>query len=1108
MSTHPLVQAICSGSHEAKVGALEEFCSGASFEGLVGAAGALHALARSPAANVFERARAAFQAYAVYRFFLPRHGELGGGGQLPPEARALLLDGRFGEAIDLLLARAAASGLSDALASALGSAYRGLGFDVLATEVQRSVRQLAGNRWMFRISHHLDYPLRVRRELAEPDAGGRYPVLSERTPVRMDLSHSGYSDIFALAMDYPEGARVLNVSVDLAVCGRDLSTAPPITCFLRVIDEPVLRLCSVDLRVAADLRDISEVFDYARDHLGLLKAALVASGIVPPAFEGSGQALAPLLARLLGGPHRGLELVSHVKDIPKGSRLAVSTNLLASLTTLCMRATSQVSALEGAPSEGERKNVAGRAILGEWLAGSGGGWQDSGGVWPGIKVIEGVLAGSGDVEHGFSRGRLLPEHAVLGTNVVSEDARQRLQDSLVVVHGGMAANVGPILETVTERFMLGTSHEWQARQHLRRLFDGILQSLRRGDIRELGRQTTLAFEGPLQAIMPGVSNVYTERLIACLREEFGARFWGFGMMGGMAGGGMGFIFDPAVKAAGEVRLLEVMRREKQALEHHVSFAMDPVVYRVAVNESGTAATLHRANEALLSYEYYLLMLPLWLHEGSRSFSASRREELDAFTGKYLNGASAARAGKDLIGRLFPLASSELTGAEPLDALLARHGFDSEQHEAHRAELQAGRIGLSQNRLPPETSVEDARPEDVVREEGLAASTTRTGEGALRRGEVAVVTLAAGAGSRWTQGAGTVKGLYPFAKLGGRFRTFVEVHLAKTRQTERLFGRRPAQVLTTGHLTHAPLAQALKLDGPQAQHGELQLSPGRSIGLRMVPMRRDLEFSWHQTSQQKLEERKQKARDGARQALLDWVMESGEASDYRDNVPAQCVHPAGHWYEVANLLLNGSLNELLARQPQVRYLFLHNIDTLGAALEPGWLGQHIESERALSFEVVQRRFEDQGGGLARVGGRPRLLEGMALPRAEDEAKLSYYNSLTTWISIDPLLELFGLTRRTLGDSAAVLRGVRALAARMPTYVTLKEVRRRRDNAREDTLLVTQLEKLWGDMSALPEARAGFFLVPRARGQQLKEPGQLDAWWRDGSREYVERLCDFE
>ena len=49
-----------------------------------------------------------------------------------------------------------------------------------------------------------------------------------------------------------------------------------------------------------------------------------------------------------------------------------------------------------------------RAILGEWMGGSGGGWQDSGGIFPGIKLIEGVAAPQGDPEWGVSRGRLLP----------------------------------------------------------------------------------------------------------------------------------------------------------------------------------------------------------------------------------------------------------------------------------------------------------------------------------------------------------------------------------------------------------------------------------------------------------------------------------------------------------------------------------------------------------------------------------------------------------------------------------------------------------------------------------------------------------------------------
>jgi len=36
-------------------------------------------------------------------------------------------------------------------------------------------------------------------------------------------------------MDYPEGARVLNISVDLGVYGRDAAPQPPIETRIRVI---------------------------------------------------------------------------------------------------------------------------------------------------------------------------------------------------------------------------------------------------------------------------------------------------------------------------------------------------------------------------------------------------------------------------------------------------------------------------------------------------------------------------------------------------------------------------------------------------------------------------------------------------------------------------------------------------------------------------------------------------------------------------------------------------------------------------------------------------------------------------------------------------------
>ena len=56
-------------------------------------------------------------------------------------------------------------------------------------------------------------------------------------------------------------------------------------------------------------------------------------------------------------------------------------------------------------------------------------------------------------------------------------------------------------------------------------------------------------------------------------------------------------------------------------------------------------------------------------------------------------------------------------------------------------------------------------------------------------------------------------------------------------------------------------------------------------------------------------------------------------------------------------------------------------------------------------------------------------------------------------------------------------------------------------------MAQFEKLWGDMTALPDLDCRFAVVPRMRGQQLKEPAQLDGWLRDGSAAYVEGLCDW-
>ena len=464
--------------------------------------------------------------------------------------------------------------------------------------------------------------------------------------------------------------------------------------------------------------------------------------------------------------------------------------------------------------------------------------------------------------------------------------------------------------------------------------------------------------------------------------------------------------------------------------------------------------------------------------------------------------------ESLFETLIPHANNDANGDSSLSKLLAENGFDQRQHEQIRKDLFEGRIGLAQNRLPPTTAIKDVSPEDIANFTKLDSKKDLVvGERSLANGEVAVITLAAGAGSRWTQGAGVCKALHPFVRLGDRHRTFIETHLGKSRKRGHEAGSTIPHVFTTSYLTHHPTRQFLDTVQDYNYPGPLRLSQGRSVGLRMIPTVSDLRFAWEEMPQQVLDEQQQKMRDSVRSALLKWAQSTGEATDYTDNLPLQCLHPVGHFYEVPNLLLNGTLADLLIDRPQLKTLMLHNIDTLGADVDPALLGHHLASNTGLTFEVITRRLEDRGGGLASIGGRPRLLEGLAMPREEDEFILSYYNSMTTWIDIDKLLGLFGLTRDDIlaRDEKKILAGIRKVASTLPTYVTLKEVKKRWGHGQEDIFSVTQFEKLWGDLTSLSDIDSKFIVVPRSRGQQLKDPAQLDAWLRDGSANHIESLC---
>ncbi len=617
--------------------------------------------------NLYERVRASLFLHALYRYEIQDDPAIRGTGHIPFSGFMDLMERRYEPAIATFLETIKRDGPNGAICSALAQAYEQIAFATLADQVRRSVRSCQGNRWMFRVGGVDEHPLRIHPRLLDRASDeALFPILVEKTSVRLDLSHSGWSDIFFLGMDFPEGARVLNISVDLGVHGRDQAPTPPIETRLRVITEPILRLTSIDLNACKDIDTLEELFNFGNDYLGLIKAAVVASGLIPPSLEGTHTKLSDLLGRIVRAGH-GLEVVSKVNDIPKGSRLAVSTNLLASLITLMMRATGQARNLTGRLDPEEAKVVVARAILGEWMGGSGGGWQDSGGIFPGIKLIEGVAAEAGDPEWGVSRGRLLPAHKLLNTasplpSISSNAANpsplaDALAQSLVLVHGGMAQNVGPILNMVTAKYLLRGSDEWRARNEALEIFEQILASVRAADVRGLGGLTTRNWDGPLKQIIPWVTNAFTESIIREARQALGDDFWGFLMLGGMSGGGMAFFVAPHRHDEFQEQISAIMKRAKSSLDDALPFAMEPVVYDFRINTHGTLATLDSGAHAMMPPAYYTLQVPRMIAAGAATVPYHRRADVDHFANRCPETGELLRVFRTTINHLFPVTRS-------------------------------------------------------------------------------------------------------------------------------------------------------------------------------------------------------------------------------------------------------------------------------------------------------------------------------------------------------------------------------------------------------------------------------------------------------------------
>ena len=204
-----------------------------------------------------------------------------------------------------------------------------------------------------------------------------------------------------------------------------------------------------------------------------------------------------------------------------------------------------------------------------------------------------------------------------------------------------------------------------------------------------------------------------------------------------------------------------------------------------------------------------------------------------------------------------------------------------------------------------------------------------------------------------------------------------------------------------------------------------------------------------------------------------LADSLEPVEWPDD-PALEWAPPGHGDVYASLAPSGLLAELLDHGYE--YLFLSNVDNLGAVLEPRILGWFAEQGLPFLSEVTDRTEGDKKGGhlARRRGGGLVLRETAQTPEEDmdafqDTTRHRFFNCNTIWIDLRAL-------SRTLEERGGVLG--------LPMIVNRKTV----DPTDPSSPEVIQLEIAMGAAIDVFEGAAALH-VPRSRFVPVKTTNEL-------------------
>lgn len=353
---------------------------------------------------------------------------------------------------------------------------------------------------------------------AEEDEAPRSVLRSDeivwaRAPARLDVG-GGWTDTPPYSLEW--GGCVTNAAVDL-------NGQPPIQAYIRVVNEPVIRIGSIDLGVRIEIRDFEHLLDYrqATGSFALAKAAMVLSGLSP---HGRGRARRTSLRKVLEAFGGGVELTT-LAAIPKGSGLGTSSIMGAVIAAALARALGKRLS---------RRELFHRVLRLEQALTTGGGWQDQiGGVVDGVKMI-------------VTEPGMVPDAHI--HYVPSDILDPRVNGGRTLLYyTGVTRLAKNILQQVVARYLNRDRATLATLKHIGSVAREVMDTFVRKDIETFGHLVDLAWQLN-KRLDPNSSNDEIEALLARVRPHiYGAKLLGAG------GGGFMLMICRSAEDAATVR---------------------------------------------------------------------------------------------------------------------------------------------------------------------------------------------------------------------------------------------------------------------------------------------------------------------------------------------------------------------------------------------------------------------------------------------------------------------------------------------------------------------------------------------------------------------------